>query len=482
MTLIGRTKEKEIIQQVKEQDKPDLVAIYGRRRVGKTHLVREMFSFDKGSIYTEVTGRKGANTTTQLSLFFEACSRSLHLPDTVPIPQNWKTAFETYTRCVEEAPEVRHYLFLDELPWLASPRSGCLEQIDHFWNTRWSRLSNLKVILCGSAAGWMLNKLIYNKGGLHNRLTRILQLEPFSLSECRSFLRNHGVDYSEREVIEVFLCTGGIPYYLDWIQKNHSPVQSIQALGFEANGVLYKEYDSLMQSLFDNHEIHLAVVNALAMRHYGASRKELLKLGDLKDGGPVSRALSELTAAGFIGKFSQFGNARDLYFQIVDPFIRFHKRWIQPARNLAAIPENYWLTRSQTGEFASWAGHTFEVICLRHIDKILKALGITGMHVSPSTWRYIPPKKSSLQGAQIDIVLDRADKTITLCEVKFKREPLSYNQTLKQQLLTKAAVFREVTGTKRRTNSAVINFGGFLDPTKVDADLVGMITGEQLFD
>lgn len=480
--IVGRTAELEILEELDQSPKAQLITVYGRRRVGKTFLIRNFFTRpNNGRRFFEVIGLKNGNKEKQLQIFMEAFNRTFPEAAFVYPPKDWHEALTALCRVVEQL-EVKPVIFFDELPWLASKRSQLLDELDHFWNSRLEKIAGLKFILCGSAASWMLDRIVHNKAGLHNRITRIINLRPFSLGETQEYLQARGISLHTQALIELYMCTGGIPYYLDWIPTGYSVNQIIERLCFDPNGILVKEYDSLMGSLFNNAELHLTLIGRIASKHYGISRAELVNSLGISDGGHITKALQELESSLFIKEFSSFpGGTRNRYFQVVDHFTRFYFKWMKTLElQSTKLPQYYWQKQSQTPAYFSWAGYSFEIVCLNHIDQILDSLKISGILVEPSNWRSFHQGRS----AQIDLVLKRADRVINLCEVKHTNTPIAIDQNLRESLLRKIAAFQAETKTKLPVTGVVISSSGFIEkpnPRKhYDGIVSGLISGSEL--
>lgn len=474
--IFGRDIELEILNKLISSKKAEFLAIYGRRRVGKTFLVRSACKGCKN--YLEVTGKKKASNKEHLKIFAKAFSAKF-LSNTEISLNSWEAAFDLVYNQAEKNKEP-FILFLDEFPWMVGKRSGLLETLDQYWNAHFSKLDNFKLVICGSASAWILKKIIHAKGGLHNRLTRILALEAFNLAKTKDYLlKKKQIVLSRDQLLELYLCIGGIPYYLDWVEAGLSASQVIQDLCFSANGILYKEFDSLFASLFEEDSGHQKIVEILAPRRYGLTRKEILKLVELSNGGGASKVLQELEASGFIKSYIPFaGSSRDKYYRLTDAYTLFYLNWIAKAKESGVrFPKDYWLLESGSQKFKIWSGYSFETVCFNHLDEILQALRIAGMKILPSTWR---SQNQNGQNAQVDLVLERADRIVTLCEIKYNSAGISFNQKLKNEILKKQAIFKESTQTKFSVNSALISAGGILEKFQPQSGIVALVTTEDL--
>lgn len=448
--IFGRNQEISILESIWSSKEAELVALYGRRRVGKTYLVRECFSHKE--FYCEIVGKKGGSLQVQLENFSEAFSKTFCNNIPIEKPKNWKKAFDLLTGEIEKLPKSKKIvLFIDELPWLATPKSGLLQNIDYFWNSKWSRFGNLKIILCGSAAAWMLDNLINAKGGLYNRITRSILLEPFNLFETKVFLKNQGVILNDKQVLDIYMAIGGVAHYLKQIEKGKSAVQNINDICFNKKGLLFNEFPKIFKSLFDSSEIHLAMVKAIASHQYGIDRKELLSRVGLESGGTFNKRIEELEAAGFIQSFYPYGKkTKDQYYRIIDEYTLFYLTWIDKRKNSIGIKDNYWTNRTKTGVWLNWAGYAFEQICYKHVEQIKKALALDKVPCEVGNWRYIPGKGSKEKGAQIDLLFDRDDGVITICEIKYSENEFTIDKSYADSLVNKINVFEKHFSSKKQ--------------------------------
>ncbi|NGX39153.1 MAG: hypothetical protein KR126chlam1_00475 [Chlamydiae bacterium] len=437
--IIGRKKELTLLDEIHHSKEAEFLAIYGRRRVGKTHLIQEYFS-SKGC-YLEITGQKQAPLREQLENFITIFSAQFSNGIPFRTPKSWKEAFALITNQLDHLPKTRKcILFLDELPWLAGPRSGLMQALDYYWNRHWSRYPNFRLIVCGSAASWMLDHLINARGGLHNRITRVILLRPFSLNGAIAFLRHRGINLSIKQFCDLYMVCGGVPYYLKQITKARSAMQNINRICFQKEGILHSEFDRLFSSLFDSSDLHRRIVTFLATHPKGILRKEIINKLEISSGGSLRKRLDELEAAGFIQGYIPYGNKKKFQsYRLVDEYILFYLHWIAPIKQRGLkIGPSYWQTKAQTSAVHAWAGGAFEMICLKHVDEIQKALELEGIHAEIGSWRYVPKKGSRNAGAQIDLLFDREDGIVSLCEIKYsdKKYPItkSYAKELKQKL------------------------------------------------
>lgn len=441
--LIGREAERKILNAALASREAELIAVYGRRRVGKTFLIRTVY---KDRMVFEISGIHQAKLSEQLenfSLALQKASRNTILP---AIPNNWIKAFDALQQyLITRLSKEKSVVFFDEFPWLHTQKSGFLQAFEHFWNTWASRQGNLVVVICGSAASWMIENIVNNKGGLHNRISRQIRLLPFNLGETESYLKSRSVNLDKYQVLQLYMTMGGIPQYLKGVQSGESAAQNIDRLCFVKDGSLKGEFKNLYRSLFDNAQNHEAVVRALAKKKQGLTRNEIITACNLSSGGTTTKLLSELEESGFITQYIPFDKtAKDSIYKLFDEYSLFYLKFIESAKATGA---GTWLRLSAGSSYISWGGFAFEAICQKHVLQIKRALEIGGVLVETSVWRYMPKKGE--QGAQIDLLLDRQDLCINVCEMKFSLSEFVIDKKYASELENKLKVFRENTKTKK---------------------------------
>ncbi len=476
--LIGRESERRELTHTLESGRPELIAVYGRRRVGKTYLIRNFFA---KHICFELTGERDATRERQLAAFSTALvARTGYQHQT---PRDWHEAFRELIRYLEEPSRTddRKVVFFDELPWLAGRRSGFLSAFEQFWNTWASKQTSLIVVICGSAASWMIAKVLHQKGGLHNRVTRSMPLQAFKLHDTEAFLRSRGIQLDRKQLLELFMAVGGIPYYLDYVRKGRSAAQNIDALFFAPNAPLRDEFDKLFAALFENHERHLKVIRALAKQQSGLQRQELIAVKDLPSGGNLTTILDELEASGFVCRTVPFGRtSRDTHYRLTDELTLFHLRWLDGKRQRDS-GAGQWTRFRATPAWRAWSGYAFENICLKHVAQIRAALGIAGVETEVSSWRY-RPSSAEESGAQIDLLIDRRDGVINLCEMKFSDGEFTIDKKYAQELKNKLEVFGRVTATRKSLFLTLVTTYG-VTPNDYQANLLqNSVTVDALYD
>lgn len=471
--IIGREPEKDLLKRILANREAELVAIYGRRRVGKTFLIRNIF--EKEMIF-EISGIHNAPLDQQLENFQQSLSKSAGI--IVETPKSWLQAFQMLENFLaRKIKRSRRVVFFDEFPWIHTARSGFLEAFTNFWNMWASRQSNLIVVICGSAASWMIQKVINNKGGLHNRVTQRIRLLPFSIGETEFFLKERGVNLGKYQMLELYMAMGGIPQYLKEVRPGESATQAIDRTCFTDSGFLHTEFKNLFHSLFDKAHEHIKVVRALAQKSSGLSRNEIIEVCDLTTGGGTTQLLDELMESGFIAHYIPFNRtAKDAIYKLTDEYSNFYIKFIEHSRFKG---KGSWANFSDGASWRSWSGNAFESICMKHIDQIKKALEIRGVHTETSVWRYRPQKAE--QGAQIDLLIDRRDMCINVCEIKFSVNEYELTKSYAKELEAKLRTFKQQSKTKKTLFLTMITTFGVKNKEGFPGLIQSEITMESLF-
>lgn len=472
--IIGRKNEQRILNSLMRTKRAEFIAIYGRRRVGKTYLIKN-FQYPKASVFFHVTGVQKGTYREQLDEFATQISVSFYNGATIATPTSWKDAFKELNLAMNNLPKNKHIiLFFDELPWMVTPKSNLLKNLELFWNRYWNFDSRIKLIICGSATSWIIDKIIHNKGGLHNRVTRSILIRPFTLSETKEFLSHNNIKLNHRQILDFYIFLGGVPLYWTFIERGRSACQSIDELCFQADGPLVKEFDKLFDSLFEDPQPYTDLIRTIAKNQYGIGKTLLVKKSNQPEGGSTTKRLKELEEAGFITSWIPYGHKeKGIYYQINDEYCLFYLKWIEPNKNTItknSIEGGFWLSQSKSPSWKCWAGYAFETICHKHVDKIRKALKLDP-GTTIGTWRYIPRTKSEEDGAQIDLLFDSPDGVINICEIKYSNTSFSIDKSYAKDLERKVSVFRKQTRTKKQLFlSFVTTFG--LKPTMYSEEMV----------
>lgn len=442
MKLIGRKQEKETFEHCLNSTQSKLVALYGRRRVGKTFLVRQYFG---AKIKFEVAGLHNGELNDQLLHFATTLAKYGWSEASLYPPKSWHAAFDMLERFINsrKTPQ-KKVIFLDELPWFDTPRSKFLMAFENFWNAYCTKRNDIVCVICGSAASWMIKKILKNKGGLHNRVAEKVRLTQFNLHEIALFLKEKGIKWSQYDIAQLYLVTGGIPYYLDAIRKGESVAQFINRACFVKDGILTDEYNVLFSSLFDNSERHYQIVEALNNKKSGLTRNEIIKQTNLPSGGTLTVSLNELAESGFLEMVIPYQhNKTKALYKLVDNFIIFYLKFM---KNQVLNKKQNWDNITKSSSWISWSGLAFERLCFAHILQIKKALKIEGVACTVAPW----VKADKKEGAQIDMVIDRADRIINVCEIKFVNADFTIDKSYAKKLRNKVNLFSGIAVNKRK--------------------------------
>ncbi|MDX1907852.1 MAG: ATP-binding protein [Bacteroidia bacterium] len=441
--LVGRTAEQQVLHQTLRSPGAELVAIVGRRRVGKTFLVK---SFFQQQLDFEITGIQHASRSEQLRNFSFQMARLGGFSALGPEPRDWLDAFFQLSQALENKPkEGKWVVFLDELPWLATHGSGFLKGLSWFWNS-WAVNQPVVVVICGSAASWMIKHVVNHKGGLHNRITRRIHLQPFTLAETEAFFESRHIQFDRYQLAHLYMVLGGVPLYLNEVTGGRSAAQNIEAICFSPNGLLRDEFPKLFAALFESPKTHLAIVKALATRKKGLTYTEIAHTTGLSDGGSLSTVLEELLHSDFISRIAPFEKKKkDRLYRLTDEFSLFYLQFMEPYLERGV---EQWQQLAKEQGFVSWSGYAFENMCLKHLPSIKQALGISGVLTQAGS--YIQRGTDSQPGLQVDLLLERSDHVIHVFELKFYAGEFSLTKEEALRLRNRVAAFKEATGTRKQ--------------------------------
>jgi len=438
--IVGREREIEELQKYYRSDKAELVAVYGRRRVGKTFLVREVF---QGEFFFYCTGSQKTRTLSeQLERFSDAMRQSgLITPHT---PASWMQAFDLLRDAIKSSsPQKRKVIFIDEIPWFDLPNSGFIAAFEYFWNAFASARKDILCIVCGSATSWVIKKLFKDRGGLHNRATGKIHIRPFTLQECERYFLARGGGYERYDLIECYMVFGGIPYYLDYIDKKYSLAVNIDRIFFAENAPLEDEFEDLCASLFDSSDRFLEVIVALSKKKKGLTRDEIVAATRLTNGGGLSDILRDLELSGFIRRYNAYPRKKSgSLYQLIDNFTLFWQSFLEKDKPTSA---HYWSGMRNTPKLNTWRGYAFEMVCLRHIDQIEQGLGVSGVVTWVSSWQ----SRHSDPATQIDLVIEREDRVTNICEMKYSQGEFEITKEYADKLRNKLSTFAAETKTRR---------------------------------
>lgn len=471
--IIGRKKERKILLDLLNSDKSEFVAVYGRRRVGKTFLIRETFEYNFAFHHT---GKFSESKTEQLYEFAKSLS-SAGMKD-VETPTNWSDAFSLLARHLASLKNGKKVVFIDELPWLDTPSSKFVSALEHFWNSWATMRKDIVLIVCGSATSWIISNIVMNYGGLHNRLTRQIYIEPFSLHECELYAQMRDLGMNRRNILETYMILGGIPFYWDFLRRELSWAQNIDNMFFTKNAEMKHEFTALYSSLFRNPELYVKIITILGTKKSGMTRSEIIENLGENQGGKLTKVLTELSQCDFIRIYNSIGKAKkDALYQLIDNFTLFYFHFLEHKSNFL---KNYWVSQLKKPQYRTWSGLAFERVCFQHIEQIKKALGISGISCGVYSWVY-RPKTSDEKGVQIDMLIDRDDNVINLCEMKFSDSEYAITAACDTDLRRKAAVFERVTSTKKAVRTIMVTSYG-LTRNQWSNDIYNQVVMDDLFE
>jgi uncharacterized protein len=439
--ILCRKEELALFQETLKSNKAEMVAVIGRRRVGKTFIIREFY---KDYFVFEFAGMYQTDLDSHMQQFSKTLGKQFYNGGEI-IVKNWFKAFDQLEQACDNLPKSKKkkVIFLDELPWMASSKSNFKAAFSNFWNNWASKRKDLILVITGSSTSWMYDEVFSDKGGLYQRVTKKLYIEPFTLKETEVFLKSKGILFNRAAILELYLAIGGIPFYLELVRKGESVPQVLDRLFFKAKAELKGEYDELFKSLFNDSSLHKEVTQVLAKHLTGLTRTELIGKLKIESSGNFTRLLDDLDKCGFITSYIPFGKkVKDKIYKLTDPFTLFHLKFIHQDQGL-----NKWEKISKTQQWISWSGLAFENTCFLHIDCIKEKLKIGGVYSNISSWMH--KGDGTMKGAQIDMLIDRDDKIINLCEMKYYNNAVIITSDLASKLRLKMASFQHFTKTKK---------------------------------
>ena len=458
MELIGRQREIDFFNRVYLSKKAEFIAVYGRRRVGKTYMIRQLYQDKWCFSHTGLSPmEKEKNGASLLDIQLQNFASSLRQygSDIDKTPSNWLEAFDELIELLKRhRKKKRCVVFIDELPWLDTERSSFMMAFEHFWNGWASAQPNIMLITCGSSTSWMEDKLINNKGGLYGRVTGEVHLAPFTLSECEQYYRYRGINMPRYDQLQCYMIFGGIPYYMDRLQSGKSLAENVDAAFFEKRAPLRGEFERLFASLFTNMSDYVKVVRLLATRREGFSRSDIALHTGIPYGGGLTKILKSLIASDFIVDYIHYqGSSRDRRYRLVDNFCLFFTKFVD---GVSSMSSSFWRDNQLSPKLNAWRGFAFESVCFGHVDKIKAALGIAGVHTVVTPWH----SKMLDDGTQVDMVLDRDDRIVNICEIKYSSTQYVITKMYDRKLQEKVQAFLQETGTKKTAVLTMISTYG----------------------
>lgn len=469
--MIGREKEKKRLLDAKESEYSEFVAVYGRRRVGKTFLIRESFNYEFTFQHTGV-----ANGTHLEQLDEFRTSLKEHGHEKCPVLANWFKAFDELKVVIKGSSEKKKVIFIDELSYMDVPGSRFIPALEHFWNGWASARKDVLLVVCGSATSWILNKVIHSKGGLHGRVSERIRLQPFTLSECEQYAQSRKLVMTRYQLAEMYMIMGGIPYYWKYLDPALSPAANVDDIFFAGNDKLENEFEELYASLFRKKEAYMKIVTALSLKKIGMTREEVAAATGLANSGTLTKYLIELEQCGFVRKYAVPGNkVKGAVFQLMDNFTLFHFQYIADNAN---HDTHFWSTSLDSQRHVVWKGLAFERLCLWHAEEIKRALQIGGVQTNLYAWR--KARSSNRDGVQIDMVIDRRDDVINLCEMKFSSAEYEISEAEDRKIIDRRELFRNDTATRKALHLTYVTTYG-LKPNAYAHDIQTVVTLDDLF-
>jgi len=476
-TIIGRKQEIAELTRRYESGRAEFIAVYGRRRVGKTFLINEVLGDGMVFHHTGLSPydrKRKVSLKAQLQNFHFSLIR--HGLEGIAQPKSWMEAFFLLEQLLERLDNgSRQVVFIDELPWMDTPRSGFLTALESFWNGWACSRHNLCLVVCGSATSWMLDNIINNKGGLYGRLTCEMKLSPFTLLECEQFFKSRKIDLSRYNIIQAYMILGGIPFYLDCFNPSLSLAQNIDTLFFNPKAKLGDEFERLFNSVFDNAEDCMKIIRFLSMRHAGYRRDEIARKTDINPNGDFTKMLKALIASDFVTKYVPYGSANnEEYYKLTDCFCWF---WLHFKEGKAVTERDYWMNHMKESEITSWRGIAFEEVCLQHILQIKMALQIAGVTSHESS--LVVSGEDDTEGMQIDLLIDRADDVVNVCEMKYSKSNYAITKSYAEKLQKRLDALEHVQSDKKFHLTFVT-----VNPIErnIHSDIVkSTVTAEELF-
>jgi hypothetical protein len=470
--IIGRKEEIEKLNRAYASEYSEFVAVYGRRRIGKTFLIRETFG---GKFTFQYTGALNVSNQEQLDEFYNSLL-SQGLPSDSQAPKTWFEAFHLLEHLISSATQERKVIFLDELPWMDAANSKFIPAFEHFWNGWASARHDVLLIICGSATSWIINKILRNIGGLYNRVTYKIRLNQFSLSECEELAHHRGLPLNRNMILEGYMIMGGVPYYWTKLLPTKSMGQNINDLFFKEDGELHSEFDFIYASMFKNPDKYMKVVEVLSGKKSGLTREEIVTKAKIDSSGQLSRILEDLMECGFVHKYGHLDKKlKDAVYQLVDCYTLFYYQFVKASHGM---DEDYWIKSMKTSVYNTWCGLAFERVCLLHARQIKTALGISGIMANLYAWHV--RKNDEHPGVQIDLVIDRADNVVNVCEMKYAPEGYRITDSELNKIRNRLGVFKLYISRSKVAQAVLITSNGVVQNNN-SFEFPLQVTGDQLF-
>lgn len=479
--IIGRKKEIKELERLFRSPKAECVVITGRRRVGKTYLVREVLKerltfYHTGLSPYDEEGQEQIGLKEQLQQFFYSLIRFGYQGKKAPT--SWLEAFFWLTQLLESLDNGdRQVVFIDELPWMDTRNSHFLQAFEGFVNGWAMGRSNMMLVLCGSATSWVEDNFINNKKGLYNRQTAIIRLSPFTLKECEEYYDFLGVSMNRFDIVEGYMAFGGIPYYMGFVSPELSMAQNIDSMFFASGSKLKGEFDRLFGSLFRNPDKYLAIVRLLGKRRGGFTREEIISKTGIPSGSELSQVLHSLEASCFINRYQPFGQGKsECRYKLIDNYVLFHLHFFEGQSITDAA---FWQHSVNSPAINAWKGLAFEDVCFCHTQQIKNALGVGNVISNESAWRV--QGSDEKRGGQMDLIISRNDNVVNLCEMKYVSRMFAVDRDYDLRLRQRIGLVQEHLTRKQNINLTLVTTFG-LEYNKYSSIVQNTVTLDDLFD
>ncbi len=470
--FIGRKKELQLLHEIQNDDSSHFLAIYGRRRVGKTFLIREAFDYRFAFQHAGLSdsGMKG-----QIFAFVSSLKDAGY--EVKKQPKNWLEAFEYLKDLIRKSSEKKKIIFIDELSWMDTPKCDLMVALENFWNGFASARKDIVLIVCASATSWMLSKVVHNKGGLYNRLTEQIHLRTFCLGECEEYVKNSGLAFNRNQILQYYMIFGGVPYYWGFLKKGLSLSQNIDRILFEKDAPLRDEFKYLYASVFKKPENYVKIIEALGTKKVGMTREEIINAAKISNSGDLTTKLEELESCGFIRKYYAFGmKKKNAIYQLMDCFTLFYFKFLKSQ----PTDEHFWTNQINTPLVNTWMGLAFERVCMEHIEQIKVKLGISGVLTEVNSWYCKADLDNGVFGSQIDMLIVRKDQVINLCEMKYSQSEYTITEKVDRNIRNKINDLITVSGTKYAIYPTIITTYGLVE-NSYSQEVQSVVTMDDLF-
>lgn len=470
--FIGRKKELQLLHEIQNDYSSHFLAIYGRRRVGKTFLIREAFGY---RFAFQHAGLSEGGMKEQIFAFVSSLRDAGY--EVKKKPKNWLEAFEYLKDLIRKSSEKKKIIFIDELSWMDTPKCDLMVALENFWNGFASARKDIVLIVCASATSWMLSKVVHNKGGLYNRLTEQIHLRTFCLGECEEYVKKSGLAFNRNQILQYYMIFGGVPYYWGFLKKGLSLSQNIDRILFERDAPLRDEFKYLYASVFKKPENYVKIIEALGTKKVGMTREEIINAAKISNSGDLTTKLEELESCGFIRKYYAFGmKKKNAVYQLMDCFTLFYFKFLKSQ----PTDEHFWTNQINTPLVNTWMGLAFERVCMEHIEQIKVKLGISGVLTEVNSWYCKADPDNGVFGSQIDMLIVRKDQVINLCEMKYSQSEYTITEKVDRNIRNKISDLITVSRTRYAIYPTLITTYGLVE-NSYSQEIQSVVTIDDLF-